>query len=1002
MRAEHSHHFNLNPDFMARAAGNDGNRSPKEKTADSHYGKSEQELILGYKNNIAILREFTDKKPGSTQGKNLEKFAELVESGITKDFTNEILASYKTVVFDDLSMVCNLAIDADLPEDIRKETIEELTTHLDVCAPGMAQHIEEAARKLQVLKNGLPQNFIHQLISVINAEITDYIDKNNICEYIGNEIHYIAAFFNYIAPSFGLPPRSDPFSPDISERYLNEFAQHLHDKAIIDRAIEVMAEDCRNQIIELYAKDHPNLQSVPMEIEEYGEVNIKFHNAVQPKIELAFGHILSSDIFSAFYENSEDENEKYRLTIDNSLLAHSIARNLRAVDSITFDADYLAGEKGPGAKLKISGEKTVYVSTTDNSKNHHHQILEEFIWQNDLQAKALLDQLNTKATEKTEVKNIQDDILQKISHTAAKRISQATDVNNAKNILDESVALLWSDPAKETLLAISLAQALREGKPEISQVILAMMGAPHLGDKDDNGNTALHIAAMRGYLEVANTLVEKMSAEQLSNKNNRGQDCATIARERGLDELHGVIIQKIAQQKTIDSQQGQLLEQLGQSLKSEDPQEAGKHIEQMLPMTFGKTDKNGDIALMLAMYSDRPDIAKTVFPHMSQAHFGIKNSEGFTALVTAIQQFYPEFTQGISEKMSPQQLGLQNNNGDTALMLALKMEDARSVDILLAQTSQEQLGISNIDGDTPLMLALKHNNPEIAELIADRMSQQQLDLRNNAGNTALSIALNLNQSAMAEAIGKKMDVNSLTERHHILLQNLQKKLHTFEGGLSVIHRMLTPHLGIKNSQGDTALLMALRKNQEDSSLALIAKMTPEQLGITDKNGSTALMLALQFGEKKIAMALMEKMPKEQLEICNRDGTCALMLALENSQNDICQHIIDNVSQSHFGLQDKLGNTALMIAQRFQKNDIQLAIVEKMTKEQLEISNVFGTTAFITAKRNKQTEMCRSIVKKINPPVPGFFNRIQLFFMNMISEAYQPASTRAKLAKFYWY
>lgn len=794
MRAEHSHHFNLNPDFMARAAGNDGNRASKEKTTDSHYGKSEEELITGYKKNIAILREFTDKKPGSIQRENLEKFAELVEAGIKKDFTIDILASYKTVVFDDLSMVCKLATDTDLPEDIRKETIEELTTHLVACAPGMAQRIEEAARKLQVLKNGISHNFIHQLISVINAEIDDYIKSKNICKHIGNEIHYTAAFFDHIAPSFSLPPRSDPFAPNISDKYLNEFAQHLHEKAIIDRAIEVMAEDCRNQIIEFYAKDHPNLQSVPMEIEEYREVYIKFLNAVQPKIELAFGPILSTDIFSAFYENSEDENEKYRLTIDNSLLAHSIARNLRTVKSITFDADYLAGKKGPGAKLKISGEKTVYVSTTDNSKNHHHQILEEFIWQDASQAKELLDKLNNKATEKPEIKKVQNDILQRISLSAATRMVQSKDLAEFRKILTESMALIWSDTAKEILLATSMAHALGKKRPDIAEIILSTMGGQHLGNKDGDGNTVLHLA-----------------------------------------------------------------------------------------------------------------------------------------LMNAIQEPHPQLTESISKKMSHQQLALQNKHGDTALMLALKRDDLQSIRILLNRIDPSQLSHRNRDGDTALMIALKHNNVAIATQLVERMTAQQLDLTDKAKHNALSIALHKKKDLVADAIVHKMSDESLIDRHQRLLKNLERNLFTLSGG-KAIRFMLTQHLGLKNPRGETALMMTLRENQDDASLALIAKMTPEQLGICDKDGNTALMQALERGNTKIALALMEKMPTEQLEIRNKSGA----------------------------------------------------------------------TAFIIAKDEKETEMCRRIVKKIDPPIPGFWTRIQLFFMNMISEQYQSDSTRAKLAKFYWY
>ncbi|WP_159913810.1 ankyrin repeat domain-containing protein [Pantoea sp. 18069] len=1002
MRTANSHHFNLNPEFMARAAGSANPSAAEKKPVNSHDSLSDKEIILGYKENIEALREFMRNDLGKPESDNLDDFEKLIESGIRKNFTHEVLANYKTAVFHDFGLICTLAQDPDLPEDLRKETIRDLTRHFHLCTPGIAQHIEEAARKLQALKHGLPQNFINHLIQLIESQILDYMRERKICtsdENTGNEIHYAAAFFNHVAPNFGLPARADPFAPHLNEKALDEFNLYVYDKITIDHVIEIMAEDCRNQIIESYAKDHPNLRSAPMDPDEFGKVHIKFHDAVKPKIELAFGPILSTDIFNSYYE---DDDEKYKLTIDNTLLMRSIARNLREARSISFDATYLAGEKGQGIKLKTLGENTVYVSTTDDNKQHHQEILEEFIWQDGSQSKELLEKLNKKVIEKTQAKDSQDNILQRISASAARRITQTADLENARTILTESIALMWSDTAREELLSTCLAQALRAKKPDIASIVLSEMGAQHLGKKDADGNTALHLALMNEYFEVANALIGKMSLEQFSIKNNNGHNCATIARNGHLTELSATLDRKIQQQEILEKQQRQLLAELRDALHSEDLQKAEILIGQMLPPTFGMTQEHGDTALMLAMYNDQIDIAGTIVANMSPGHFGIRNREGNTALMEAIQQLHPQLAESISKNMGPQQLDLQNRNGDTALMLALKMDDSSSASILASMANQDQLGLRNSDGDTALMIALRNNNFEIANLLTHKMSQKQLDVRNNKNNTALTIALHKNQVDLVDDISKKMSEKPLRERHDGLLQNLQKKLHSVGGGADIINQMLAQHLGITNNRGDTALMMALRSGHDDSSFALIAKMAPEQLGSTDKLGNTALMLALQAGKTEIASALMEKMPREQLHIRSRDGSTALMLALNNSTAPVCQYLIDNTNQDQLGLQDKFGNTALMIAQRVQKNETISAIIEKMTKEQLEIRNIYGTTAFIIARHKKQTDIARHIVKKINPPAPGFFTRIQLFFINMIPEKSRTDYMHDKLLRFYWY
>lgn len=796
MRTNSSHHFNLQPSFMARAAGNGSHLATNEKPVNSGAQLSDTDIIRGYKENIETLRSLIDEKTNPSQEDNLDKFFSLVESGIKSDFCWENLEIYKSSVFDDLSIICSLAHDADLPEDVRKKTIEDLAAHLHVCPSGMAQNIEQAARKLEALKHGLPQNFINQLINVINAEILNYMRDNNIGTYKGNEIHDVAAFFNYIAPNFGLRPRADALESRISAHYLDQFTVHIHDKIIIDRVIEVLAEECRSQIIHELSVENFNIDSVAINENDFCDILNIFNDTVQPKLTHSFGPIPITDVF---VYSDEGDVEQYHLIKDNTLLMRSIARNLREAGAINFHPSYLAGEKGAGTKLKISGENIVYVSTTNDAKEHHQQILEEFVWRDASKSKELLDKLNYKATEKPEIKKFQDDILQRISLSAVTRMLQSKDLAEVGEILNESMAFIWSDTAKEMLLATSMAQALGKKRPDIAEIILSMMSGQHLGNEDGDGNTVLH-----------------------------------------------------------------------------------------------------------------------------------------RALRTALQKIHPQLTKSliksIIKKMSEQQLSLQNNNGHTAFMLALKMGDPEIISILLDRTDPSQFGCRDRNGDTAMMIALKHNNFAIVPQLAERMRAAQLDLENKANDDALGIAFANNQPGAADVIARKMSHEALLDRHQRLLEKLTTYHAALGGDVKIVHSMLPQHLGLKNRRGDTALMITIKKDLPAASLALIAKMTPAQLGICDKDGNNAMMLALERGDTKIALAIMKKMHRKQLETRNR----------------------------------------------------------------------FGETAFIFAKNFKQTEMCRRIVKAIDPPTPGFFTRIRLFFMNMVPEQYQSDSMRAKLTKFYWY
>lgn len=101
-------------------------------------------------------------------------------------------------------------------EENARATIRELSQRLDVCAPGIIQHFDEAVNTVRqaTFTPSLPERFEAMRIQIVRNAIAEFIHQNPDAagNRIGNEVHRVAAWQNHFSRAMHLPFIDDVFA----------------------------------------------------------------------------------------------------------------------------------------------------------------------------------------------------------------------------------------------------------------------------------------------------------------------------------------------------------------------------------------------------------------------------------------------------------------------------------------------------------------------------------------------------------------------------------------------------------------------------------------------------------------------------------------------------------------------------------------------------------------------------------------------------------------------
>lgn len=255
-----------------------------------------------------------------------------------------------------------------------------------------------------------------------------------------------------------------------------------------------------------------------------------------------------------------------------------------------------------------------------------------------------------------------------------------------------------------------------------SYAVARLIDSVNIDFQDDNGNTALIIAAEHNLLELTENLIER--GANLNLKNNDGKSTLIIACENFKLKIANLLVKKGADLDIQDNDgSNALIIAIRLNNRNIFNSLINKGANVNIEANFGQT------ALMLAAKNHHYAMAEVLIDKGANVNY--KNKDGDTSLFIVLRENNREAVKFLHEKGAD--FDLPNNSGDTAYELAMKRENL----IFFLSLKPEVINELHVGGNTLLMKAFDYKDEEVAMFLVDNGAD--LFIENDKGESAYKI-----------------------------------------------------------------------------------------------------------------------------------------------------------------------------------------------------------------------------------------------------------------------
>lgn len=512
---------------------------------------------------------------------------------------------------------------------------------------------------------------------------------------------------------------------------------------------------------------------------------------------------------------------------------------------------------------------------------------------------------------------------------------------------------------------------------------------------DNDGNTALHLAAQNGYTDCVKALLTQRG-DLINQPNNMGDtpliraaasDKTEIVEmlissganlnhqgAHGLTALHWAagknkadIVEILVTQGadiTISSNHGSPLEL---ALKQNSVQ-AGKILEKRQEQInvkndiFKAIDANDEDAISKLIQSNKKNLEN-------------RNADGDTPLLYCLKNKKSKLASKFIAV--PVDINAQDKDGNTALHLAAQNGLTATIKKLLKNTTCNSNKKNNA-GQTPLMLAAQQKNQHVPKHLID--GGAQLNEQDKNGKTALHYAVEKKNEALVKNLiqaGALVDIKDNNNKTPLEIapnkSQIQNDLKAHKNKLELennifyaiykedgkrINELLNQDQNNLETtfNGDTPLLYSLKNNKAAIAAAFI-QTTAANLLAADTNGNTALHLATQYGYDDVVQELLNKGINPNLQ--NNNNETPLHHAAEKGYQTIATMLIGK--GAHINTQDNDGNTPLHWAAYYNQDAI-IKLLAQQPGINLNLPNNGNVTAFMYAAGSNKPQAADALLQ----------------------------------------
>lgn len=524
-------------------------------------------------------------------------------------------------------------------------------------------------------------------------------------------------------------------------------------------------------------------------------------------------------------------------------------------------------------------------------------------------------------------------------------------------------------------------------------------------EKDQNGNTALHIAAEQGHAEIVEMLTtpEELSGwnwlcsyfqepaklpdkDEKNNEGNTPLHCSIAAGQRETTEQ---LLQKNADTHIRNDQEytpvfmilknddtrfislftahhclnqkykGDTL--LHSAIKENKPRLTERLLDE--PCLINEKDSEGKTIATIALNTDNISLLKKLIE--KNINFNTPDSDGKRPIHhAAAKGKYKILELFLEHKISHE---VADNKGNTPLHDAASNNNKKELDLLLAYNAD--IKKCNDNGEDVFLIAVDKKHTDLVEYLSKK-PDININIRDKKGRTGfirtimakdhvgtqqlydLNANINLtdydqeNALHKAAALGDKMSTQLILNRNKTLLET-------------------------KNKYGETPLFVAT-KNGCSEFIQMLLQKYRASANMPRANGDVPFLLAVEKGDKITAKTLLDA--GASVDARNRQGQSAIFIAAQKGQ----PHLIEMLTEQYHApvnITDNNGDIPIFITVRKGYAASTRALIK--AKASLLTKDKNGQTILHIAAQQKDTTILLDILQQPNKPTINALNNEQL-------------------------
>jgi len=463
--------------------------------------------------------------------------------------------------------------------------------------------------------------------------------------------------------------------------------------------------------------------------------------------------------------------------------------------------------------------------------------------------------------------------------------------------------------------------------------ILLSQDNTNVNVQDNDGNTALIIAAGEGRIKIVNRLLSKKVKVDIVN--NKGNNAIMEAVQNDRKNVVQELLKQEYFRKNINYKNKK-----GQSVLSIATVEGYTGLVDLLLKQ--KDDKGnlivdintrnmyGNAPLMEAVFYDHLDMVNNLLEQSNIEVSCVGQFEQTSLMISAHKGIYSitkKILDRIPTDLRKSYVNVKSLNQVTAMSAAVFNNNAKMVKLLLGYDADVN---TKFEDETMLMFSARMGFTEIVKLLLDAGADKSI--KNNAGETALDIVKELDfRDEIRKLLDKKEPGFSQSELSAKEV-NIKFKKAAENKSAKEMDKMLRQYNKGNRMISDESINEMFVNVAGSSSGEIFNLLIPyvKDFNFKDKNGNTALIAAAKNGQDFIVSTLLKYPGRIDINAENEEGYTALMVAAEKGYKFIVRELLDKGAKISNSINSEAA-LSIVSSAKANNNKSVLATYEKIEK-----------------------------------------------------------------------